>query len=262
MKQTLLYFFLISFTISFAQAPEEGLVAYYPFSGNANDATSFQNDGIVDGPVLVEDRFGNPEAAYSFDGVDDIIIIPNANQLFLNENFTLSAWILPEEIKTQFILVKSSAVNGEFAAPYGISLSGTNDYIFSVRPNGDIVQARSENYPINEWISMIAVKEIDDIRIYDRALSDEEIEGVFLNLEEENLESLIQLYPNPTTDILQLSFPGNILPQNIEVFSVLGERMLTSRNTTIIDMTSLAKGVYFARIMTSKGILTKKIVKK
>jgi len=166
MKQVLLYTFLLSFTISFAQAPEEGLVAFYPFSGNADDATSFQNNGTVDGPVLVEDRFGNSEAAYSFDGVDDIIRIPNANQLFLNENFTLSTWILPEEVKTQFILVKSNVVNGEFAAPYGMSLSGANDYIFSVRPNGDIVQAKFENYPVNEWISMIAVKEGDTIRLY------------------------------------------------------------------------------------------------
>lgn len=45
-----------------------GLVAYYPFNGNANDESGNGNNGIVNGATLTADRFGNLGKAYSFDG--------------------------------------------------------------------------------------------------------------------------------------------------------------------------------------------------
>ncbi len=45
-----------------------GLVAYYPFNGNANDESGFGNNGNVYGATLVDDRFGNPNSAYYFYG--------------------------------------------------------------------------------------------------------------------------------------------------------------------------------------------------
>jgi len=44
-----------------------GLVAYFPFNGNANDASGNGNNGIVYGATLAPDRFGNPNSAYRFD---------------------------------------------------------------------------------------------------------------------------------------------------------------------------------------------------
>ena len=44
----------------------KGLVAYYPFSGNANDASGFGNNGTVSNATLTADRFGNSLNAYSF----------------------------------------------------------------------------------------------------------------------------------------------------------------------------------------------------
>ncbi len=54
--------------------PPPGLVAYYPFNGNADDGSGSGNDGTVNGATLAEDRFGNANSAYSFDGVDDYIL--------------------------------------------------------------------------------------------------------------------------------------------------------------------------------------------
>ena len=54
--------------------PTEGLVAYYPFNGNANDESGNNNNGtLVNGPTLSTDRFENINKAYSFDGYDDYI---------------------------------------------------------------------------------------------------------------------------------------------------------------------------------------------
>ena len=52
---------------------QDSLVAHYPINGNLLDASGFGNDGIANGAVLTNDRFGNPNEAYFLDGVDDFI---------------------------------------------------------------------------------------------------------------------------------------------------------------------------------------------
>ena len=51
----------------------EGLVAYYPFNGNANDESGNGHHGTVNGATLAEDRFGEDNRSYSFDGENDYI---------------------------------------------------------------------------------------------------------------------------------------------------------------------------------------------
>src|SRR5437879_4544762 len=68
-----------------------GLIAYYPFNGNANDATGSGNNGIVAGAVLTTDRFNQPSSAYSFNWTNSSIGIPaffDAGQ----PNYTISFW--------------------------------------------------------------------------------------------------------------------------------------------------------------------------
>ena len=46
----------------------DGLVGYYPFNGNAGDESGNGKNGVVNGPALTTDRFGNPRSAYLFSG--------------------------------------------------------------------------------------------------------------------------------------------------------------------------------------------------
>ena len=68
-----------------------GLAAYYPFDGNANDASGNGVNGTVHGAVLTADRFGNPNGAYYFDGSSAYITAPLNNAVFSND-FTASVW--------------------------------------------------------------------------------------------------------------------------------------------------------------------------
>jgi hypothetical protein len=72
---------------------DDGLVAYYPFNGNANDESGNGNHGTVHGATLAVDRFGNSNSAYAFDGIDDYIAIPDNPTLEISEEVTLSAWV-------------------------------------------------------------------------------------------------------------------------------------------------------------------------
>jgi Concanavalin A-like lectin/glucanases superfamily len=69
-----------------------GLVAYYPFNGNANDASNNGNNGTVIGATLTADRFGNANKAYSFNGTSDEIDVPNSSTLQITANITISGW--------------------------------------------------------------------------------------------------------------------------------------------------------------------------
>jgi hypothetical protein len=60
MKKKLLFgLFSLYLTATFAQIPTSGLVASFPFTGNANDASGNGNNGTVTGATLTTDRFGN-----------------------------------------------------------------------------------------------------------------------------------------------------------------------------------------------------------
>jgi hypothetical protein len=72
-----------------------GLVAYFPFNGNATDESGNGNVSVVNGPVPAADRFGNASSAYLFDGINDYISVTNTPQLAFanNQAFSLSLWL-------------------------------------------------------------------------------------------------------------------------------------------------------------------------
>jgi hypothetical protein len=82
----------------------DGLVAYSPFKGNANDESGNGNNGIVHGATLTDDRFGNANSAYYFDGVNDLIDcgdpINGSLDFGTNVDFSISLWIKTTMIPT------------------------------------------------------------------------------------------------------------------------------------------------------------------
>jgi uncharacterized protein (TIGR02145 family) len=70
--------------------PTEGLVAWYPFNGNANDESPYNNSAAVFGASLTEDRFGLTNSAYFFDGNDHI---ESPHQDWLNYGTGSTTWV-------------------------------------------------------------------------------------------------------------------------------------------------------------------------
>ena len=68
-----------------------GLVAYYPFCGNANDQSGNGLNGVVNGTTLTADRFGNINSAYSFNGVNNLIKV-NHSSSFNTFPMSISLW--------------------------------------------------------------------------------------------------------------------------------------------------------------------------
>ncbi|HEY4798059.1 MAG TPA: LamG domain-containing protein, partial [Bacteroidia bacterium] len=73
---------------------DSGMIAWYPFSGNAVDSSGNGNNGTVNGATLTTDRFGNANGAYNFNGVNSFIQISSPNLIPAgNSPRAISAWI-------------------------------------------------------------------------------------------------------------------------------------------------------------------------
>jgi hypothetical protein len=93
---------LLTASSAFAQVPSyvptNGLVGWWPFNGNANDESGNGNNGTVNGAILTSDRLGNANKAYSFDGVDDNILV-NSNFYDISIPHTISMWVSIKDIQ-------------------------------------------------------------------------------------------------------------------------------------------------------------------
>lgn len=219
----------------------DGLVAYYPFNSNANDESGTANNGIVNGATLSLDRFENQDSAYSFNGMNNFIEIPNAASLNPSA-VTVATWFSIKDFLTggswcnnqwQILLFKKNSLGANFeyfvvAVGNGIdnvrgqitvgtaSASGQQVGAYSseiVEPNkwyhvaatitseeirlyvnGVLQDTRATGFPLDhgdrplffgrtgEWCEGYLNGSLDDVRIYNRALSESEIQELYTGI--------------------------------------------------------------------------------
>ena len=159
---------------------QNGLVAYYPFCGNANDKSGNNNDGSVVGATLTNDRFGNANSAYQFNGQNNFIRVPHSDVLNLSGDFTLSCWFLSEvapAYRTSHTLLAKRDDRGACCSPnvpWHLSINFQpnilTDYkkpLMSFSKNGSYRYVQSpKQIAINLWQNIIATYSQDTIKIY------------------------------------------------------------------------------------------------
>ena len=229
-----------------------GLVAYYPFNGNANDASGNGNNGTSFGAVLTTNRFGAANSAYDFNGNGNYIGIPQSSTLNgLATDLTLSAWIYQRGINPGHgyrILDKCPAgvpggwtfdtwdgssyrrlrlqaagslnpnvigatvyplmqwhhvvatVSGTTGKVYlDGSLDGTGD-VGSIPQNAlDIFIGRSHPYGADAGENQYFHGLIDDVRIYNRALSASEVQDLYNSTDGQQISGTIMLNVQPAS---------------------------------------------------------------
>ena len=121
MKYIILVIILfISFfnNFSFGEIPQsDKIIAYYAFSGNANDSSGNGYDGTISGdPQLTTDRFGDSNSAYSFDGDGDWIYfgtdtLPTNNGGNISDAFTISVWAKSSSTSTMDLFAYGGMVS-------------------------------------------------------------------------------------------------------------------------------------------------------
>jgi sulfatase modifying factor 1 len=98
---------------------QSGLLAWYPFNGNANDASGNGNNGVINGVTLTADRSGNPNSAFSFDGVNDYVAVPDSASLrSITNAITIAVWAKPSAWSGNWIPLLCKGQSGGFQVQY------------------------------------------------------------------------------------------------------------------------------------------------
>lgn len=98
---------------------QSGLVAHYPFNGNASDASGNGNNGtVMGGGTFTTDRFGNPNGAFS-STTTSYVNIPDSASLDLQSAFTLSAWFKMDAV----IHAYSALISKDYTTAYSIGIN-------------------------------------------------------------------------------------------------------------------------------------------
>ena len=188
----------------------EGLLAYFPFNGNADDESGHENHGIAAGAQLTEDAAMNAQGAYEFDGSDEILI-PGSAELSI-QMFTFTAWIVNkgDDMTNRHIIYKPDCFNltcqKEMRLAIGLTttewdrpklqsedlLGNTWQFVAATYDgtlmklfiNAELVEVA--NFPglVNSAGVDISIGNdfkgtIDEVRIYNQALSDMEIKDIY-----------------------------------------------------------------------------------
>lgn len=72
----------------------------------------------------------------------------------------------------------------------------------------------------------------------------------------------VSFFPNPSNNIINVSLPYPNHNYSIEINSLLGQRFIRTSNTTVIDISDMANGVYIMTIKQDNKIWTSKIIKR
>jgi hypothetical protein len=297
-----------------------GMVAYYPFCGNANDGSVNANNGIVSGATLTSDRYGNANSAYSFNGSSNYIQVPNSTSLQNINEVSISAWI---DINTWY----QSGGNGYFPILHKSDQQGQyGKYALTIKDNGGISHLGSQengfsfpSWNLNSWQHVVLVisnntnkiyidgnlvseapsgvfpnsfnetlpliigmdkpglieyanGKIDDIGIWNRALSQQEITNLYNNNLSTNLvinsEIKISIYPNPTNSLINIDSSNmpDILGSDIKINNILGQEIYHSKLNEQVEKISLgsiaSSGLYIIHITDRNGktIATNKVI--
>ena len=100
MKRLFTLLFAASCLTAFGQVPDyvptDGLVAWYPLDGNADNASNDNLHGNVDGATPSENRFGVVGQSLFFDGNGDGVFLDH-DPVFLSAQQTISLWLQIDE---------------------------------------------------------------------------------------------------------------------------------------------------------------------
>jgi prefoldin subunit 5 len=146
-----------------------GLMAWYPFTGNANDSSTYVNNGTIVGATLTTDRFGNSNSAYSFNGTSNYINLPNTffngtqvSNFSISINFYLNQ--LPSTNNSYYLWAK----NGFWQA-LGIGINSLGKITFGGSVTTNKYQNCNSNNNIvspGSWNNLIIIYNNTDCKMY------------------------------------------------------------------------------------------------
>jgi len=89
-----------------------------------------------------------------------------------------------------------------------------------------------------------------------------EVVNESLSISENQIETSINLYPNPTNNQFKVVVTNGTSIKTIKLISISGKSLKSFDASESYNISDLASGIYFIKIKTNKGEINKRIVKK
>jgi hypothetical protein len=292
-----LFFIAISGIYNECDAQIDCQFAYYYLNGDAIDYYWHHYDGILHGTMPTIDRFGNINNALEFNGMSDYVLLPS---LFDKQERVVDLWFLAENIglSEQTIyasdcnslqygrtLISVNSVGGTklnfdaggsqfsypiienqwYRATISVGVDSTKFYLNGLLISAQVTGIMHSTNGLNQTVlgsnhmanANFFKGKIDSLVIYVCPIS-----GQFfgINLNERDIRSPISIFPNPATNTLYLDGLANTT--TAEVYDVSGKILFTKQLiTNQLDISTLAKGLYFIKHTTAEGSVVRKFVK-
>ncbi len=102
------------------------------------------------------------------------------------------------------------------------------------------------------WVTSVYVKNNEECESTDEAVS------ITVTDVEENADSKIQVYPNPTNGLLNVSGNGTM---HISVSNLMGQKLqeTTAEGNTVLDLSRFESSMYLIRIESESGVMVRKV---
>ena len=139
---------------------DDGLIAHYPFSGDAKNLTGNGHDGEVKGAELSADRHDTEKSSYNFDGEDDYILIKEPLLPYDKIPYTISLWV--NAAKDAGGVVMSDRYGSSCNYNYWVAIGGWT--IFQERVHQKAIGAK--NFSREKWEHMVCVYDLSSGQMY------------------------------------------------------------------------------------------------
>ena len=91
--------------------------------------------------------------------------------------------------------------------------------------------------------------------------TESECRAKVLDVDTFELSSNILIYPNPISDIINIKVQNGLKVNKVKIISILGKTIM-EQSKNRFNISRLSKGIYLIKIITDKGIVTRKVIKR
>ena len=149
--------------VSGSNIPTDGLLAYYPFNGNANDESGNGYDLTVSGATLTADRNSIINSAYSYTTNTDKLYRTSPPLVTLLSQNTISIWVyMTTPINNGRIF---RIINSSIAYSFGYFSVFGNKWCTEITNSGGLYYS-FPNIPLTTWVNVVVTLDGLTTKVY------------------------------------------------------------------------------------------------
>ena len=206
---------------------------------NSDDLIQYSEAGLFTGALQLENKeVSNFEGLQTFVNASEIFVSQNVMaSLNLSQNLEMNSIDFSNNPNLQNVNLKSGK-------------NETIDTFFGMNcPNLQFVCVDDVDFAVDNFTNIDPhVTFVDDCG------------ELVLAVEGFDLAEAVSVFPNPVSETLTISTTSNINFTKAEIYTINGQKLLETSEKQI-DFSKLSAGVYFVKVISEKGSVTKKIVK-